>query len=64
MSPRIDRPQPLPIKARKKGTSEPFRSAVLVIGHYTDGSDAVRFRNTVTFCPAEEYEIRREPCAN
>lgn len=25
MSPRIDRPQPLPIKARKKGTSEQER---------------------------------------
>ena len=64
MSPRIDRPKPQPIKARKKGTSEPFRSAGLAIGHYADGSDAVRFRNTVTFYPAEEYEIRREPCAN
>lgn len=64
MSQRIDRPQPLPIKARKKGTSGPFKSAVLAIGHYEDGSDAVRFRNTVTFYPAEEYEIRREPCTN
>lgn len=64
MSPRLDRPKPLSIKARKKGTSEPFKSAVLAIGHYEDGSDAVRFRNTVTFYPAEEYEIRREPCAN
>lgn len=64
MSPRIDHPQPLPIKARKKGTSDPFKSAVLAIGHYADGSDAVRFRNTVTFYPAEEYEIRREQCAN
>ena len=64
MNQRTDRPKPLPIKARKKGTSEPFRSAVLAIGHYADGSDAVRFRNTVTFYPAEEYEIRREPCAS
>lgn len=64
MNQRIDHQQPLPIKARKKGTSEPFKSAVLAIGHYTDGSDAVRFRNTVTFYPAEEYEIRRDPCAN
>lgn len=64
MSPRIDRPRPLPIKARKKGTSEPFKSAVLVLEYYADGSNAVRFRNTVAFYPAEEYEIRREPCAN
>ena len=64
MSPRIDRPQPIPIKARKKGTSEPFKSAVLVHEYFADGNAAVRFRNTVTFYPAEEYEIRREPCTN
>lgn len=61
MSPRIDRPRPVPIKARKKGTAEPFRSAVLITGYFTDGRDAVRFRNTVAFMPAEDYEIRREP---
>ena len=59
MSPRIDRPRPAPIKARKKGTAEPFRSAVLVAGYFADGRDAVRFRGTVAFNPAEEYEIRR-----
>lgn len=52
---------PISIKARKKGTAEPFKSAVLVTGYFTDGRDAVRFRNTVAFNPAEEYEIRREP---
>ena len=35
---------PISIKARKKGTSEPLKSAVLVTGYFTDGSDAVRFR--------------------
>lgn len=51
---------PISIKARKKGTSEPLKSAVLVTGYFTDGSDAVRFRNTVTFLKAEDYEWERE----
>ena len=60
MSPRIDRPRPVSIKARKKDTTEPFKSAVLVTGYFADGSDAVRFRGTVAFNPADEYEIERE----
>lgn len=61
MSPRINRPRPTPIRARKKGTSEPFKSAVLVVGYFADGSDAVRFRNTVAFLDANDYEIKEEP---
>lgn len=51
---------PISIKARKKGTTEPFKDAVLVTGYFSDGRAAVRFRNTITFSPADEYEIRGE----
>ena len=56
-----NRPNPIPIKARKKGETAPFRSAVLVPAYFQDGRDAVRFRNTVAFIDAKECEIRREP---
>lgn len=53
--------RPRPIQARKKGSGEDFRSAVLVGGYFQDGRDAVRFRNTVAFLDANEYEIKEEP---
>ena len=56
-----NRPSPVPIKAREKGETTPFREAVLIPSYFEDGRDAVRFRNTVDFIDARKCEIRREP---
>lgn len=55
-----EKSKPMAVWVRPKGAKDkhPFVSAVLVMNYFPDGRHAIRYRNSVFFYPADDFEVK------